>query len=115
MKNNDHKLSLMKHRLREKYKQGIEEVKWKLDEEQLEYLTRAGYQSEPYLFRITTRTIVGVSKSGSKLLKEIDHAKKNSKRELYKSLNAHQEELLKKYHVHYIPYKYRLKTRPIQH
>lgn len=115
MKDKNHKLSLMKHRLREKEKQGVEEVKWKLDEEQREYLTRAGYSSEPYLFRITTRTIADVSKSGSKLLKEIDHAKKNSKRELYKPLNVQQQELLKKYHVHYVPYKFRLKTSRIQH
>lgn len=104
----------MKQQLRDKQRHGIEEVVWKLDEEQREYLTRLGYASKPYLFRITTRKIADVSKSGSMLLKEIDSASKKSKRELYRPLTPFQEDLLQKHNVKYVPFKFKLTTKPIR-
>jgi len=110
MKNKQHDLSVLKHRLREKAEAGVSEVKWKLDEEQVEYLQRQGYSVEPWLYCIITRELVNVARCDSKLLKEIHYSRKKNRKALFKPLTPKQEEVLRKHDVKFYPCKYIVRT-----
>ena len=108
MTNKEYRLASMKHTLLAKRKAGQKEVIWKLNDEQLNYISSIAKDIFPYLYEINTRTFCSTDKIASSLIKEIHFARKNGKKKLYKKLKRNELKELKQYGVEYRCLKYRI-------
>jgi len=66
-----------------------------------------GYNSIPYIYRISTRVIPREART-SALLKEIHFSKKQGKNRLFKKLNSHDKKLLEEHGISFVPLKYKI-------
>lgn len=109
MKRDAYENSRMKHQLLDKKRDGIREVIWKLNPQQVEIVERKlGFCVEPYLYEVNTRRFQNI-RNLEKILKDIHFKNKQGKRRAVFKLTDHQKAVLDEFGVKYRPFKYKIK------
>ncbi len=109
MKAKQYQLSCLKKQLREKKKNRVKVLEWKLTEEQKEYIENVLHlKVEPYLYRIRTRTFKNISKLNYSILKDIHYMKKRGKDFEVRRLSKKDKEILDEYGISYDPVRYKI-------
>ncbi len=109
MKNNQNRLSGLKYQLRTQKEAGKKEVTKKLSDEQREFIEEVlGYETKPWLYEITTKTIEHVRKVKSSIIRDIHYAKKRGQKKLYKRLKVQDKKTLDEYGIVYRRFKDRI-------
>lgn len=108
MKNKNYQQSKMKKQLREKRKEGLEYVVWKLNATQIQLIEELGYRVEPFIYIIETRTFYDVSKIRSSFLKDIHYAKKRKQQHLVRPINSREIKLLEDFNIKFEVLKYKI-------
>lgn len=109
MKKSAYENSRMKYQLLENKRNGVKEVIWKLNPYQIEFIqTKFGFEVEPYLYEIKTRTFCNVRNLDS-FLKDIHYKNKKGKKWIVIKLTPYQKDVLDENKIKYRPYKYRIK------
>lgn len=102
------KLQNMKYTLEEYKRRKIKTKEWKLNKLQREYLESLGYQIEPVIYEITTKTFKDLYHIRSPLIKEIHYASKAGKKRIGKSLKEADKKVLAEYKVKFYPLKFKI-------
>lgn len=102
------KLQYMKYTLEDYKRRKIKTKEWKLNKLQREYLESLGYQIEPVIYEITTKTFKDLYHIQNPLIKEIHYASKAGKKRIGKSLKEADKKVLKEYKVRFYPVKFRI-------
>lgn len=105
MKNQQHKLSALKKKLRMLKEDGRKEVRWSLTKEQADYLIDQGYDISPEIYLIRTRRFNN-SKNINSVLKDIHWSNLKGKKEIARKLKTSEVKLLEEYEIKYRPVKY---------
>ena len=109
MKAKQYQLSCLKKKLKEKKKNRIKVLEWKLSKEQKEYIENVLHlRVEPYLYGIRTRTFKNISKLNYNILKDIHYSKKRGKNFEVRKLSTKEKEVLDEYGIYYNPVKYKI-------
>lgn len=109
MKAKQYQLSCLKKKLKEKKKNRIKVLEWKLSKEQKEYIENILHlRVEPYLYGIRTRTFKNISKLNYNILKDIHYSKKRGKNFEVRKLSTKEKEVLDEYGIYYNPVKYKI-------
>lgn len=109
MKNSQYRLSKLKYQLEGQRRKGKSFVVWRLNEEQLEYVTRSlKYQVIPYYYWVQTRQLQNYRMVKDPLLKELHHQNKRGKKNIVKRLSPSQLDTLEGYHIKYGVAKYKV-------
>ena len=109
MRKDAYENSKMKQQLLEKKRNGVQELIWKLNPEQVEFIQRKfGFSVVPYLFEVNTRQFHNIRKL-EKILKEIHFKNKQGKRRVVFKLNDKEKDVLDEFGVKYRPFKYKIK------
>lgn len=111
MKNKCYRQSRTKKQLIQMRNQGREFVVWKLNLVQKQDVEDLGFEVEPFIYSIETRTFFDIKKIHSTLLKDIHYAKKRKKLYLARPLKRREIDLLKEYGVKCHPLKYKIYLR----
>ena len=108
MNNKEYRLCQMKWQLKNLKRKGVIKVEWKLNPEQLDFVTNVlNYRTEPYLYEIKTRTISRYTlSSASSILKDVHYNCKSGHSKIVRKINKKDRELLSQYGVKYTPFKY---------
>ena len=108
MRNDQHRISAMKKKLRDMKLQGVKSVRWKLvTRQQVEEIGRI-YPLIPYLTEIHTRQFADV-RNLPPLLKEVHYSCKKGKKTIVRRLRRGEDKLLNEYNVWNRPIKYEIK------
>lgn len=109
MKAKQYQLNCLKKQLKEKKKNRIKVLEWKLSKEQKEYIENVLHlRVEPYLYGIRTRTFKNISKLNYNILKDIHYSKKRGKNFEVRKLSTKEKEVLDEYGIYYNPVKYKI-------
>ena len=109
MKAKQYQLNCLKKQLKEKKKNRIKVLEWKLSKEQKEYIENVLHlRVEPYLYGIRTRTFKNISKLNYNILKDIHYSKKRGKNFEVRKLSIKEKEVLDEYGIYYNPVKYKI-------
>lgn len=109
MKNSAYENSRFKYQLLEKKRNGIKEVIWKLNPNQIEFIEKTlGFEVESYLYEVRTRKFSNVYKLDS-FLKEMHYRNKKGKQFMVTKLNGYQKDALDVLGIKYRPYKYKIR------
>lgn len=105
----DNKLQHMKYKLEELKNRRIRKTKpWKLNKTEQMYIESLGYELEPYIYEINTKTFKDLYNICSPLIKEIHYASKAGKKRIGKSLKKEDMKLLEEYSIRFRPVKFRI-------
>jgi len=111
MKDKVYRLAGLKHQLREKRKNDIKKVIWKLNDEQRTYVESLGYEVTPFIYEITTRKIPVIGKGTSAIVKDVHWSFINGKRKIYRKLKVKDIQKLREYGIYYRVSKYEILLR----
>ena len=108
MKKYAYKNSRFRYQLLEKKRNGVKELIWKLNPAQIEFIqTKFGFEVEPYLYEVRTRTFCNVRNLDA-FLKDIHYRNKRGKQVTVIKLTPYQMDVLDELRIKYRPYKYRI-------
>ena len=109
MNNRDYENSKLKHKLLEKKRLGCKSEIWALRPDQVKYVEEVlGFETIPYIFRISTKTMDSEFRNKSAIFKEIHQSKRNGNSRLFKKLNSREQKLLQEHGIFYTPVKYKI-------
>lgn len=109
MKSHDLENSKIKKQLLTKKNRGENFVIWSLTPQQVEFIQGLGFETIPYIFRISTKKILFKDvRNKSAILKEVHYASRDRKSRIFRKLNHSDRRLLKEYGVYYTPFKYKV-------
>ena len=109
MKSHDLENSKIKKQLLTKKNRGENFVIWSLTPQQVEFIQGLGFETIPYIFRISTKIILFKDvRNKSAILKEVHYASRDRKSRIFRKLNHSDRRLLKEYGVYYTPFKYKV-------
>lgn len=111
MRKDAYENSNLKHQLLEKKRNGIRELIWKLNPEQVEFIRRKfGFSVEPYLFEVNTRPFHNI-RNLEIILRDIHLKNKKGKKRAVFKLDKTEMKILDEFGVRYRPFKYKIKLR----
>ncbi len=109
MRKKDFRLSKLKKQLVQKKENGIKHVVWKINQEQLEYLSGLElFKIEPYLYTVKTRRCKGNYKDLPQLLKYLHQKNKKGVKQVTMYLSPEEVQLLNDYGVSHRVGKYKI-------
>lgn len=108
MKNSDHRLSILKHQLREKKEGHFEYVIWKLSPQQVEYVKNLGYKVEPYLYVIITRKMSGNKQRYTGVIRDVARSGERGVWKMYRKLKHQEIKSLQDYGIQFYAFKYKI-------
>ena len=109
MKKRDYENSKMKYQLLRNKKNGVRELIWKLNPDQVEFIEKKfGFSVEPFLYEVNTRKFHNIKKL-EKILKDIHFKNKQGKRRAVFELSDHDKAVLDEFGVSYKQFKYKIK------
>ena len=111
MKKKEYYNSKIKHQLSSKLKSNNNREKslfWKLTDEQVEFITKLGYEVKPYLYRIETKLFKKAKKLKENILKEIHYKKKSGRKEYFRVLSSYDKKILDNYGIKYDVIRYQI-------
>lgn len=109
MKTKQYQLNCLKKQLREKQKNRIKILIWKLTKEQKEYIENVLHlRVEVYLYGIRTRTFKNIERLNYSVLKDLHYMKKRGKNIEVRKLSSEEKRILDEYEIRYYPIKYKI-------
>lgn len=108
MTNKEKRLSALKYKLRQKKENCEKEVIWKLSNEQKEYVEQLGYTVIPWIYEITTKSIIGIRGVTEPMIRDVHYAGKRGQKKLYRKLKKKELKTLEEYGVRCYPFKYKI-------
>ena len=105
MKNKYHRLSELKHRLREKQERKVKRVIWQLTNEQKAYVENLGYVLNPFIYEIKTRTF---SYADCSIVRDIHWAYKKGRKKIFRKLKRDEVRILDGLDIKYRVFRYEI-------
>lgn len=110
MRNKQYQLSKVRRTLKERERNGVPYVIWKLSPEQKEEVEKWWY-TEEYLYSIRTRQFPNIRDFSSNLLKDLHYARKRGKLMIVRKLKEPDKEVLEEQGIRYYPIKFKIYLR----
>ena len=109
MRKSAYENSKIKHKLLNKKRNGVKEVIWKLNPNQVVFIQRnLGFNVEPYLYEVRTRTFYNI-RNLDNFLKELHYKSKQGKDFIITELTPYQKNVLEELKIKNRIYKYKIK------
>lgn len=105
----DKKLQHMKYKLENLKRRKIRKTKeWSLNKAEQTYIESLGYELEPVIYEIKTKTFKELYHIRSPLIREIHYASKAGKKRIGRPLKQEEMKLLEEYNIKFRPVKFRV-------
>lgn len=109
MRFKQHQMSALKKQLLEKKRRGVKFLVWKLNKDQIEYITSVlHFRVEPYLYKIRTRSFSNIRLLEYNILKDLHYENKRGKQFDVRLLKDKDKYILTEYGVRYEPIKHKI-------
>lgn len=108
MKNKNYRQKKLKDQLEQKRREGKKELVWNLTPEKRREIQELGYDVEPYLYEIKTRTFYNIRALDNTLLKDLHYMNKRSKKFEIRKLKKDEMKVLNEFGISYRPIKFKI-------